>query len=104
MKIKHDKYLENRGGYTKIIHLSCASCGKKLGGYQKDDPSPITGVLKRLYPDRCDQKLLNSFPWYKSGARWDCPKCDHYLGFAALYRKERRRSWYLLIDTIIYEE
>lgn len=105
MKIKVDTYLSNRGGFSKIISLSCAKCDKKLGKYQKDDPSPLTGTLKRLYVDRCNAQLRRNLPDYRSGRRWDCPGCSYYLGFAAPYKKENNRpAWYLLIETINYTE
>jgi hypothetical protein len=103
MKIKQDKYLKARGGHSKIIYLSCNGCGKKLGAYQKDDPSPVTGMLKRLYLDRCASDLARNMPPYRAGKRWDCQKCARYLGFAAPYVKENRKAWYLLIDAIIFK-
>ncbi len=104
MKIKKDRYLDDRGGFTKILGLSCTICSFRLGQYQKDDPSAVTGVIKRLYLDRCDKKLLASFPPYRAGRRWDCPNCQSYLGFAALYRREKRPAWYLLVDTVAYRQ
>ncbi len=48
MKIKRDKYLSERGGTTKIIKVSCGSCGKLIFVYQKDGH----GWLKRCYLNR----------------------------------------------------
>lgn len=46
--IKKDKFLEQRGGTTKIIELLCIKCKQLIFIYQKDGP----GWLKRCYLNR----------------------------------------------------
>jgi len=48
IKIKKDKYFQERGGTAKIINVKCANCGSLLFTYQKDGP----GWLKRCYLNR----------------------------------------------------
>jgi len=45
---KSDKYKRTRGGYSRLLDISCAKCGTHLFYYQKDGP----GMLKRMYLDR----------------------------------------------------
>ncbi len=46
--MKKDRYYKKRGGFAKIINVSCANCGKLLFIYQKDG----AGWLKRCYLNR----------------------------------------------------
>ena len=45
---KNDTYKKARGGYARLLAVSCATCGTHLFYYQKDGP----GIVKRLYLDR----------------------------------------------------
>ena len=48
IKFKSDKYKKVRGGYSRLLDISCVRCGQHLCLYQKDGP----GLLKRMYLDR----------------------------------------------------
>ena len=58
MEWKNDPYRQARGGYARLLAVSCATCGMHLFYYQKDGP----GIVKRLYLDRI----------YQSHAYFDC--------------------------------
>ena len=45
MEWKNDPYRQARGGYARLLAVSCATCGTHLFSYQKDGP----GIVKRLY-------------------------------------------------------
>ena len=51
MEWKNDTYRKARGGYARLLAVSCATCGTHLFSYQKDGP----GLVKRLYLDRIYQ-------------------------------------------------
>ena len=51
MEWKNDTYRQARGGYARLLAVSCATCGTHLFYYQKDGP----GIVKRLYLDRIYQ-------------------------------------------------
>ena len=51
MEWKNDPYRQARGGYARLLAVSCATCGTHLFSYQKDGP----GIVKRLYLDRIYQ-------------------------------------------------
>ena len=87
--MKNDKYRRARGGYSRILQLSCSSCGAELFRYQKDGP----GILKRLYLDR----ILNP---PTPAARLSCPKCKEVLGVKTIYKKENRAIYKLFIGAI----
>ena len=46
--IKNDKFKKVRGGYTRLLDISCACRQTHICVYQKDGP----GILKRMYLDR----------------------------------------------------
>ena len=89
MKFTNDKYKKARGGYSRMLELSCASCGATVTNYQKDGP----GMLKRLYLDRMnsvntDSKFLV------------CPNCHKELGLYIIYEKENRPAYRLFAGAI----
>jgi hypothetical protein len=89
MKLTNDKYKKARGGYSRLLELSCASCGTFVTNYQKDG----TGILKRLYIDRMtviipDSKFLV------------CPSCNKDLGLYFIYQKENRPAYRLFAGAI----
>lgn len=87
--MKNDKYRKVRGGYSRILQLSCAHCGKDFAQYQKDGP----GILKRLYLDR----LLNhSF----TATHLSCPSCKEVLGVKIIYKKENRPAYRLFAGAV----
>jgi hypothetical protein len=87
--VKNDKYQKVRGGYSRILQLSCSNCEKSLLRYQKDGP----GILKRLYLDR----ILN-YP--TDAAKLSCSECKEVLGVKTIYKKEKRPAYKLFVGTI----
>jgi hypothetical protein len=81
-KIISDKYRDNRGGYSRIVEISCKECGNFLFYYQKDGSGP----LKRLYLDR----IIDYKPRFNSKGYVFC-KCGACLGFNEPYKKEGNR-------------
>ncbi len=90
MKIKNDKYKKARGGYSRLLRISCEKCGSLVCFYQKDGP----GDLRRMYIDRIsDAKApLN-------GKNLFCPK-DHLLGVGIIYEKEKRPAFRVFVDAV----
>ena len=87
--MKNDKYRKAREGYSRILQLSCASCGKNLFRYQKDGP----GILKRLYLDR-----ILDYPIVP--AKLVCSKCKELLGSKIIYKKEKRLAYRLFMGAV----
>lgn len=87
--MKSDKYRKARGGYSRILQLSCANCGQSLFRYQKDGPS----ILKRLYLDR----ILDYSP---TASKLSCPKCKEALGVKIIYKKEKRPAYRLFTSAV----
>jgi hypothetical protein len=88
-KLKSDKYRKSRGGYSRVIKLSCAKCGQLISFYQKDGP----GTLKRVYLDRLIE-------WSKLGSELRCDSCKTLLGNYSIYKKENRPAYMLIPDAI----
>ena len=80
IKFKKDKYRRARGGYSRLLQVSCEKCGNVVALYQKDGPGP----LKRMYLDRIVK------PGYIAGKNLVCSKCKHLLGVHYIYEKEKR--------------
>ena len=91
---KHDKYKKNRGGYSRLLEVSCEGCGEFLGFYQKDGP----GMLKRMYLDRIykskDYSNLANTP-FKLLPQLTCKNCGRLLGVPMVYEKEKRFAFRL---------
>lgn len=88
-KLKSDKYRKSRGGYSRLLELSCTNCKNLLFSYQKDGP----GILKRLYLDRI-------FNFNNKNKKLICPKCKNTLGVLYIYEKENRPAYKLLERSI----
>lgn len=88
---KKDKYRKARGGYSRLLDISCQECGKKVCYYQKDGP----GNLRRMYIDRIFE---NKTP-ILSAKNLNCP-AGHVLGIKIIYKKENRPAFRLFIDSI----
>ena len=88
---KNDKYKRTRGGYSRLLNISCEKCGEHICFYQKDGP----GNLRRMYIDRISEPKV-------SLQRKDlsCPK-SHLLGVKIIYAKENRPAFRLFVDSII---
>jgi hypothetical protein len=92
MKIlfKNDKYKKVRGGYSRLLEISCRKCNKVICHYQKDGP----GNLRRMYLDRIINKRVPI-----SGKNLNCPEA-HLLGIKIIYKKENRPAFRLFVDSI----
>ena len=89
-KFKNDKYKKARGGYSRLLKISCQKCGSAVCLYQKDG----SGILKRMYIDRISEPKI-------SLARKDlsCPS-GHLLGVKIIYEKENRQAFRLFVDSV----
>ena len=88
---KNDKYRKKRGGYSRLLQISCQKCDSLICLYQKDGP----GNLRRMYINRIfDPKI--------SLSRKDltCSK-GHLLGVKTIYKKEKRPAFRLFVDSVI---
>lgn len=88
-KIQNDRYQKARGGSSRILDVSCESCGGHLAYYQKDGP----GLLKRMYVDR----FIDVRP---TGDDLACKGCDHVLGKLINYKKENRVAYRLFVGGV----
>jgi hypothetical protein len=89
VKLKSDKYRKDRGGYSRVLELSCASCSNRICYYQKDGP----GILKRTYLDR----MIGY-----DGAREKiiCSSCNALIGNYYIYEKENRPAFAIIPGTV----
>jgi hypothetical protein len=87
---KNDKYKRVRGGYSRLLAISCEKCGALICQYQKDGP----GNLQRMYIDRISDSKV-------SMTRKDlvCSK-GHLLGTKIIYKKENRPAYRLFVDAV----
>lgn len=83
-KFLSDKFRQNRGGWSRLLKISCKVCNNFLFYYQKDGPGP----LKRSYIDRI---IKNKSPLKWKNEFVFCPKCNSCLGFNEPYAKENNR-------------
>ncbi len=99
MEWKNDTYRKARGGYARLLAVSCAACGTHLFSYQKDEP----GIVKRLYLDRIyqsymyegiQQRALQHIPQLL------CPQCGEHLGMPIIYQKEQRLAFRLFAGAV----
>ena len=89
---KNDRYKKTRGGYSRLLQISCRKCDSLICLYQKDGP----GNLRRMYLDR----ILNSKVPIATPKNFTCPK-GHILGVKIIYEKEKRPAFRLFVDSII---
>ena len=97
---KNDNYSKVRGGYSRLIDVSCRKCGTYILTYQKDGP----GNLRRMYLDRivfpkkhqmfAEKKLDNI-------ASLKCKECKELLAYPYIYKKENRISYKVFVDSLI---
>lgn len=90
MKLKNDRYKKTRGGYSRILEISCEKCGSYVCEYQKDGP----GSLKRMYYDRIFSPKVSIL-----NKSLKCPQ-DHLLGVKMVYKKENRPAFRLFVDAV----
>ena len=89
-KLKNDKYRRSRGGYSRILAISCEKCGSLACRYQKDGP----GALRRMYLDRISDAEVSL-----NRKDLSCPK-GHLLGVKIIYEKEKRPAFRLFVDAV----
>lgn len=89
-KLKNDKYRRARGGYSRLLAISCEKCGSAVCRYQKDGP----GALRRVYIDRIIDPLV---PLTKKD--FSCSN-GHLLGVKIVYDKEKRVAFRLFVDAV----
>lgn len=90
MKFINDKYRKIRGGYSRLLRITCRECGSLVCFYQKDGP----GNLRLMYYDRI---LKSNASLLKK--ELSCPK-GHVLGIKTIYKKEKRPAFRLFVDAI----
>ncbi len=90
MKLKNDKYKRARGGYSRLLHISCQKCGASVCDYQKDG----AGALRRMYIDRISAPEVST-----SRKDLSCSN-GHLLGIKMIYEKERRPAFRLFVDSV----
>src|SRR5665811_342639 len=88
---KNDKYKKSRGGYSRLLQISCQKCEKQICLYQKDGP----GNLRRMYIDRIFENKVSI-----SGKNLNCPN-GHLLGVKIIYKKEKRSAYRLFVEAIV---
>lgn len=88
---KNDKYKKVRGGYSRLLQISCEKCGENICKYQKDGP----GNLRRMYIDRISDNKVSV-----SQKSLNCPN-NHLLGVKIVYEKEKRLAFRLSVDSVI---
>lgn len=87
--MKNDRYSKARGGWSRILDVSCEGCDSRLCFYQKDGPGP----LKRMYVDR----MIGIKPVDDELA---CGQCERVLGMKITYKKEDRPAYRLFQDSV----
>ncbi len=86
----NDKYKKSRGGYSRILDISCEKCSHTICQYQKDGP----GILKRMYFDRVSGIQPTS------SKNLVCSKCKETLGAPIVYKKENRPAYRLFVGSV----
>ena|SRR3989344_8628597 len=89
--LKNDKYKKTRGGYSRLLQISCQKCNSLICAYQKDGP----GHLRRMYIDRIVNPLVST-----TEKNLMCPN-KHLLGVKIIYEKEQRPAFKLFVDSVI---
>lgn len=88
-KIKRDKYQKARGGYSRILDITCEHCGQHVCYYQKDGP----GGLRRMYVDR----MIDTQP---DGKLFACSNCQQELAIKIIWKKENRPAYRLFAEAV----
>jgi ribosomal protein S27E len=91
-KFQNDKYRKARGGYSRLINVSCEECKKHFLLYQKDGSGP----LKRMYLDRIVEPETK-----RVGKVLKCDKCGTIIGTFYIYKKENRPAFRIYQNAII---
>jgi hypothetical protein len=91
VKFNNDRYRKARGGYSRLLDVSCAKCGRRVCLYQKDG----AGILKRMYVDR-----MQSLTKVLLGSSLVCTACKEVLGTKIVYKKENRPAYRLFAGAV----
>jgi hypothetical protein len=91
MKLLNDKYRKARGGYSRLLNITCQKCDATICRYQKDGP----GNLRRMYLDRISKAKV-----VITRKDFSCPK-GHLLGVKIIYEKEKRPAFRLFVDSVV---
>jgi len=100
LELKSDEYRSARGGYSRVLSISCRACERVVLKYQKDGP----GNLRRLYLDRIispDNLAALQYRELKDTPPLKCSKCGELLGTPYIYIKEKRKAFRLYQDSVI---
>lgn len=87
---KNDRYRRTRGGYSRLLRISCQKCAAPICLYQKDG----AGNLRRMYVDRIVEPRV---PLMRKDL--SCPN-GHLLGVKIIYDKEKRPAFRLFVDSV----
>ena len=93
INFKNDKYKKARGGYSRLLKISCEKCGEEISLYQKDRP----GIIKRMYIDRMTEPKVSVL-----GKNLLCSN-SHMLGVKIIYEKENRPAFRIFVAAITKE-
>lgn len=88
---KNDKYKKVRGGYSRLLKISCQKCDEYICNYQKDGP----GNLRRMYVDRIINPKVSILRKDLSCSN------NHLIGVKIIYEKEKRSAFRLFVDSVI---
>jgi len=89
-KFINDNFKRTRGGYSRLLDISCTKCSKHVCYYQKDGP----GILKRMYFDRMSDFKLSD------DKQLVCLECKGHLGNKIIYEKENRPAYRLFVGSV----
>lgn len=90
LKPTQDKFRKARGGYSRVLEITCRECSLFVCKYQKDGP----GNLRRMYIDRISEATVPI-----NQKEFTCPK-GHILGVKYVYKKENRPAFRLFVDAV----
>ena len=95
-QFKNDRYKRARGGYSRLLIISCEECGRHICDHQKDGP----GILRRIYLDRISNSKKYSGLRDVSIGKIPPMKCDprdRILGVCVNYDKENRLTYCMFV-------
>lgn len=89
-RLKNDRYRRTRGGYSRMLKITCTKCNSPICTYQKDGP----GNLRRMYIDRMQDLAVPT-----KAKTLTCANA-HILGVKTVFEKENRPAFRLFVDSI----
>lgn len=99
-KLTTDRFRKARGGYSRLLRISCAKCKREILQYQKDGPGP----LKRMYFDRihAPESLVSlQYKSLKDVSTLTCAKCKRMIAVPYVYQKEKRKAFRVFQDAVV---